>query len=33
VNVHFTPQGSKVLAEQVAGSILDVLGRRPPSGK
>ena len=32
-NVHFTPQGSKVLADQVAGSILDALGRRPPSGK
>ena len=32
-NVHFTPQGSKVLAEQVAGSMLDALGRRPLSGK
>jgi acyl-CoA thioesterase-1 len=32
-NVHFTPQGSKVLADQVAGSIRDALGRRPSSGK
>jgi lysophospholipase L1-like esterase len=32
-NVHFTPPGSKVLAEQVAGSIRDALGRRSALGK
>jgi acyl-CoA thioesterase-1 len=32
-NVHFTPEGSKVLAQQVAASIGEALGRRSPADK